>query len=205
MKGVYILETLLARCAEVLTVHTHRDDHVFVITTCLVHVFALLLQDREFVNNGDLYHNMGFMPKEPGLNYLVRNIVGCLKFTQRPVLVRHAVSCVSALCQRPELQQEMMLQGTLYLLCVAPTVSVVNASRLSRPFDARVRVAPPVKPPVRAGCRSCSGSRTSRATTRTSTKTTRTSSTTRWTARAATTRVSCHSASPLSFYMDIPY
>ena len=159
--------------------NTHHEDHVFVITTCIIRVFALLLQDREFLDNADLYHNLGFMPKAPGAttvlfvhhsrslqstthpflrfstttslkfspsrrslsgewleslhnskpalqkdrccciagaNQLVRNIVNCLNFTQSPVLARSAVACVSAMCLRSDVQQEMMIQGALWLL-----------------------------------------------------------------------------------------
>eukprot|EP01050_Picozoa_sp_SAG11_P000200 SAG11_NODE_4_length_33019_cov_28.098909_27_plen_1292_part_00 len=116
MKGIYVLEVLLGRCAEVLTVNTHRDDHVFALTTCIVRVFSLLLQDQEFLDNSDLYHNMAFMPKDLGANNLVRDIINCLKFTQSPVLTRHTIACVSAMCNRSDVQQEMMIQGTLWLL-----------------------------------------------------------------------------------------
>eukprot|EP01046_Picozoa_sp_COSAG06_P020750 COSAG06_NODE_1531_length_9161_cov_2.153498_5_plen_801_part_00 len=111
MSGIFVLDALLAQCFDVMTPMTKDDDPVSQLTTIVVQTYALLMEDKEFLENGEIYHNKGFHNK-----FLVRTIAQGLAFQKSPVLVRSTVACLDFMCQMPELQVEMHNQGSLWML-----------------------------------------------------------------------------------------
>jgi DnaJ family protein C protein 13 len=109
--GIFVLDALLAQCVDVMTPITGPDEAVSKLTTIVMQIYALLMQDQEFLDNGELYHNKGFHN-----SYLVKTISNCLGFTKCLGLVRTTVSCVQAMCYKAELQVEMHDKGTTWHL-----------------------------------------------------------------------------------------
>ena len=114
--GITLVEQALLRCADVLSVNTAKDDTAFVHAVSSVRIFALLLQDADFLNNGEMYHKKGMVPHELGQNKLVRELVRFLQFQQNTRLLQHTIACVDALCSKPLFQQETVAHGAVFLL-----------------------------------------------------------------------------------------
>jgi DnaJ family protein C protein 13 len=111
MSGIYALDAILAQCVDVMTPLTKDGDPVAQLTTIVVQTYALLMEDKEFLENGPMYHNKGFHNK-----YLVRTIAHCLKFVKATELVRATVACMDFMAVIPELQIEMHTQGALWTM-----------------------------------------------------------------------------------------
>ena len=111
MSGIFVLDALLAQCVDVMTPLTGQDDPVSKLTTIVINTYAILMVDKEFLENGDMYHNKGFHNK-----FLVRTIGNCLAFAKSPELIRTTVACLDCMTVIPELQEEMHNQGVLWHL-----------------------------------------------------------------------------------------
>jgi DnaJ family protein C protein 13 len=111
MSGIFVLDALLAQCVDVMTPLTAQDDPVAKLTTIVINTYAILMVDKEFLENGDMYHNKGFHNK-----FLVRTIGNCLAFQKSPELVRTTVACLDCMTVIPDLQEEMHNQGALWHL-----------------------------------------------------------------------------------------
>ena len=111
MSGIYVLDALLAQCVDVMTPLTAQTDPVAQLTTIVINTYAILMVDKEFLDNGDMYHNKGFHNK-----FLVRTIGNCLAFQKSPELVRTTIGCLDCMTVVPELQEEMHNQGVLWYL-----------------------------------------------------------------------------------------
>ena len=114
--GITMVEQTLMRCAEVLTVNTAKDDMAFAHAVASVRIFALLLQDSEFLNNGEMYHRKGMIPHELGQNKLLRELVRFLQFQQNTKLLQHTIACIDGLCSNELFQAETVVHGAVFLL-----------------------------------------------------------------------------------------
>jgi hypothetical protein len=114
--GIATVEQTLMRCAEVLSVNTAKDDMAFSHAVSSVRIFALLLQDVEFLNNGEMYHKKAMIPHELGQNKLLRELVRFLQFQQNTKILQHTIACVDSLCNNGLFQQEVVLHGAVFLL-----------------------------------------------------------------------------------------
>ena len=111
MSGIFVLDTLLVQCVDVMTVNTVPDEPVTKLTTIVMQIYALLMQDKEFLENGEMYHGKGFHN-----SYLVKTISTCLGFTKCLQLVQITIACVDAMTSKKELQIEMHDKGSTWHL-----------------------------------------------------------------------------------------
>eukprot|EP01043_Picozoa_sp_COSAG02_P030964 COSAG02_NODE_2001_length_10139_cov_15.596116_6_plen_917_part_00 len=114
--GIEMVEQTLMHCAEVLTINTATDDVAFSHAVASVRIFALLLQDTEFLNNGEIYHRKGMIPHELGQNKLLRELVRFLQFQQNTTLVQHTIACIDGLCSNKLFQEETVVHGAIFFL-----------------------------------------------------------------------------------------
>ena len=116
MNGFPVLETLFEKIVSHLSPDTKSNDDLFTLAVTCTRIFALLMQDIDFLDNGDIYHNKGFILLPPGEMLLVRNLARCLTYTQNTILMRYTVACFDALSRKNEIQDEVMIQGAMWSL-----------------------------------------------------------------------------------------